>query len=380
MTETVLIAGVTTRALAISASRAGYRVVAVDAFGDLDLRAVAEVMTLRQDSGERYSPGAAAAAAASVSADLVAYTSNFENYPDAVALLARGRFLLGNSALILQRVRDPLELMRVLRRGGFAVPRVRVSPPREHGTWLLKPRRSGGGHNIRAWRRNRPIPRSHYLQERVSGVPGSLIFAADGRQAVLLGVTRQLVGEAGLGSSGFRYCGSILASAGAAIFPRQVQLIHVARALATLVVKEFGLVGVNGLDFIAREGVPYPIEVNPRFSASMELIEQALGISMFRVHEQACRGVLPAAPMPAARTFGKAIVFARRTVDLPDTSRWLDDSSFADVPHPGERIGRGHPICTVFGNSSDLTSCYRALMRRAAGVHRAAESRGRGAA
>src|SRR6266550_1444574 len=41
----VLIAGVTTRAIAVSAAHAGYRVTAVDAFGDLDLRAIADVIT-----------------------------------------------------------------------------------------------------------------------------------------------------------------------------------------------------------------------------------------------------------------------------------------------------------------------------------------------
>lgn len=380
MTERLVVAGVTTRALAISASRAGYRVTAVDAFGDLDLRAAAEVITLRQNSGPGYSPSAAATAAASVSADLAAYTSNFENYPDAVARLAGGRCLLGNPPEVLRRVRDPIELMRVLRRRGFATPHTRASCPREGGAWLLKPRRSGGGHNILPWRRGRPVPRASYLQKCITGRPGSIVFAADGRNAVLLGLTRQLVGDARLGSAGFRYCGNLLASSGPALFPQQDRLLQTAAALATSVTGEFGLVGLNGLDFIARGGVPYPVEVNPRFSAAMELIERARGLSMFQLHERACRGVLPSAPVPPRHTFGKAIVFARRNVTLADTYRWLANASFADVPFPGESIGRGHPICTVFEEARDAAACYRGLVRRADQVYRAAESRNRGAA
>ena len=53
----VLIAGVSTRALAVSAARAGYRVTAVDAFGDADLREVAEVLPLRPDGAVRYHAG-----------------------------------------------------------------------------------------------------------------------------------------------------------------------------------------------------------------------------------------------------------------------------------------------------------------------------------
>src|SRR5918998_6662035 len=116
----VLIAGVTTRAFAISASRAGYRVTAIDAFGDLDLRAAAEVIVARPPQpGVPYGPGDAAAAANQVRARLAAYTSNFENYPRAVGRLARGRRLLGNTPQTLVRVRNPLAVARVLQEHGL---------------------------------------------------------------------------------------------------------------------------------------------------------------------------------------------------------------------------------------------------------------------
>lgn len=382
MTDSVVVAGVTARALAISAVRAGYRVTAVDAFGDLDLLAAADVIVLASDGGRRYSPTAAAAAAASVPAGLAAYTANFENYPEAVSRLAQGRRLLGNPPEVLARVRDPIELMRVLRRRGFATPKTRATQASipATGAWLLKPRRSGGGHGIAVWRRGQTVPRTGYLQERIAGTPGSIVFAADGRSAVPLGLTRQLVGDARLGSAGFRYCGSLLASSRSPLFPRERELFETAASLAAAVTAEFGLVGLNGLDFIARRGVPYPVEVNPRFCASMELIERSRGVSMFQLHERACRGLLPHVPASTAQIAGKAIVFARRDLTLADTRRWLGDDSFADVPHSGEGISRGHPICTVFAQADEASSCHRALIRRAVIVYRAAESRRRGAA
>ena len=60
----VLIVGVSTRALAVSAARAGYRVTAIDAFGDLDLRGAAATVALRPEDGMQYSPMAAARVAA----------------------------------------------------------------------------------------------------------------------------------------------------------------------------------------------------------------------------------------------------------------------------------------------------------------------------
>jgi predicted ATP-grasp superfamily ATP-dependent carboligase len=372
----VIIAGITTRAMASSAARAGYRVTAIDAFGDVDLRAVAEVVTLRS-SGHRYLPERAAAAAQAINADSAAYTSNFENYPAAVSRLARGRELLGNAASVLKHVRNPIELSRSIRSHGFPAPVTRATPPDpgvDCRAWLLKPRRSGGGHGLSLWRPGALVPRSSYLQEQIRGIPGSIAFAADGRHAVVLGLSRQLVGDSRLGASRFRYCGSLLGGA-ARLFPKQDELFSRAAVLADHVTSQFELLGLNGLDFIARNGVPYPIELNPRYSASMELIERGQGLSMFDAHVQACRGVLPAGAPPVAEVEGKAIVFARRDVNIAESGVWTDAERFADVPHPGEQIRRGHPICTIFARARTASACYQLLLRRAAAVHRATEAR-----
>lgn len=378
----LLLAGLTTRALAVSAAKVGFRVTAVDGFGDRDLRAVAEVIQAPRTQG-RFQPRPAAVAAATISAPWVAYTSNFENDPAAVAVLKQGRRLLGNPPEVLARVRNPIELARSLRERGFATPETRASPasPSSGRTqWLLKPRRSGGGHGVRIWRAGQPVSRGRYLQERIHGLPGSIVFAADGRSAVTLGLTRQLVGEPQLGVAGFRYCGSLLAPPALPLFPHQAQLLERAIALAAAVTREFGLVGLNGIDFIARNGVPYPLEVNPRYSASMELVERSSGINLFEVHARACDGELLLPPALSERVHGKVIVFARHDVRLGNTLRWAGRSSLADVPHSGDKIRRGHPICTLFAEAGSELACLRLLWQRAAGIYRSVESPRRRAA
>ena len=61
---------------------------------------------------------------------------------------------------------------------------------------------------------------------------------------------------------------SLLAGDEAALSSARSELLDQAADLATTITREFRLIGVNGIDFIARGGVLYPIEVNPRFSAS----------------------------------------------------------------------------------------------------------------
>ncbi len=385
----VLIAGVSTRGFAESAARAGYDVVAVDGFGDLDLRAGAQTVVVARQAS-RFSASAAARAARSIPRDAVCYVASFENHPRAVGALARRGTLWGNPPGVLARVRDPLGVAQALVARGFATPEVRLTPP---GTtsrlaWLVKPHASGGGSGIAPWetghggrggrggRTRARVPGARYLQQRIAGVPGSIVFAADGRRAVPLGLSLLLVGERAFGAEpgGFRYCGNILA-------PAAPGLAAVAGRLAAAVTEEFGLVGVNGIDFIAADGVPYPIEVNPRYTASMELLERASGglISIFDVHTRACAGTLPALDFAAAgRTagaLGKAILYARRDVTLPDTRGWLEDGTVRDIPAPGQRIARGRPICTIFAHAADAARCRAALAARARALYRAVEER-----
>src|SRR5262245_6706739 len=156
--DEVLIVGASTRAMAQSAARAGFRVSALDAYGDRDLLACAGTIAFRRDLGRSWSAPSAAREAGRLKVSDVAYVSNLENYPAAVRRLARGRRLLGNSPRVLRSARNPFRVATVLRQRGIPVPVLSAGPvvPDEHA-WLLKPRRSGGGQGIRSWQRGKPV-------------------------------------------------------------------------------------------------------------------------------------------------------------------------------------------------------------------------------
>jgi predicted ATP-grasp superfamily ATP-dependent carboligase len=272
---------------------------------------------------------------------------------------------------------DPYVVPDVSRTSRQPWDEVRLKP---NTTWLVKPLASGGGHRVQPWSGAESLPRGCYLQELVNGTPGSVVFVASGGRAVPIGVSRQLIGDPTFGAAGYRYCGSILAGAGDT---DDAALVARAGALARAVAEEFGVVGVNGIDFVARDGVPYAIEVNPRWCASMELVERAYGLSVFEAHAAACAsGVLPEFDLLRARrgaaAVGKAVVFARRDVAVGDTGKWLADASVRDVPHPGERIQAGRAVCTVFAAGRDAASCHAALARRAERVYAELDAWGRG--
>ena len=382
----ILVAGVSTRAAAESAARAGFVVTAIDAFGDLDQSVSVSGLSLPRDFGVRFSAAAAARVAQNIECDTVAYVSSFENHPRAVDRLTAGRVLWGNGSAVLRRVRDPALVTRAFRERGQPVPALRGRhaatardpaggtpqrpPEHERCRWLVKPRNSGGGARVHPWDQTADVPRGSYVQELVDGTPGSVIFVAAGGRAVPLGMSRQLVGDHEFGAAGYAYCGSILAAAGDPQFACDAALVEATGVLARTVAEAFGVVGINGIDFIARDGIPYAIEVNPRWSGSMELIERAYGLSGFGVHAAACEdGALPEFNLTEARqdvgAIGKAIVFARRDITVGDTRAWIGDASVRDVPQPGDRLRAGQPVCTVFAAGRNSVTCYAALVRHA---------------
>jgi predicted ATP-grasp superfamily ATP-dependent carboligase len=380
----VLIAGVSTRAAADSAARAGFRVTAIDAFGDRDQHPAVTVVPLVG----RFTPAAAARAAAHLECDAVVYLANFENHPRAIAALVSGRALWGNTPDAIRRVRNPALVSDRLRSRGIPTPQVRLTAdPLTRGAdksrldrtrgnrtlapdraWLLKPLKSGGGHRIQSWQSDTTVPRGFYLQEFVEGQSGSVVFVGSGNRAVPLGVSRQLVGEQAFGASGFQYCGSIVAPPAR---PEDDALAEAAGELCRIVAGEFGLVGLNGIDFVIRNGVPHAVEVNPRWSASMEIFEQAYGISLFAVHADAsARGALPTFDLGAARksaghAVGKAVLYARHDATTPDTDRWLDREWIRDIPQPHAQILEGRPICTIITTAAGEQACYQDLVEKA---------------
>jgi predicted ATP-grasp superfamily ATP-dependent carboligase len=372
----VVVAGVSTRAAAESAARAGFRVTALDGYADRDQHAGVRALSLPRDFGVAFDAAAAAATAASIPADAVTYLSNFENHPNAVAALATHRHLWGNPPAVLRRARDPFALAALFHAKGFRTPRVLDgSNPsnisNESNQWLVKPLSSGGGHGIHPYEPDQRIRRGFYLQQRISGTSGSIVFIAASGRVAPLGVSRQLIGDARFGAAGYRYTGSILAPASDPQFEGGTRAIDAARLLAAVAAAELGLVGVNGIDFVMQGDVAFPIEVNPRWSASIELVERACAVNVFAAHARACTGGTLAAVVPSpARAAGKAIVFARQDAVAGNTDAWLGDPDIRDIPHEGDRIAAGSPVCTVFADADDAAACESELVRRADRIYR----------
>jgi predicted ATP-grasp superfamily ATP-dependent carboligase len=203
-----------------------------------------------------------------------------------------------------------------------------------------------------------------YLQEYVEGEARAALYAAAPEGTRLLGVTRQLVGEPWLHAAPFRYCGSV------GPLPLGATERANLERLGDVLAAGCGLRGLFGVDGVWRDGAFWPVEVNPRYTASVEVIEHATGLAALAWHRRAFDPEAPVPPQPSAASAvsGKAILFAGASLTFPREGPWLDAAAFADIPDAGQRIEARRPILTLFACTTSVQACLEALQVKAAGL------------
>jgi predicted ATP-grasp superfamily ATP-dependent carboligase len=390
--QPIAIVGASTRAAAASALRAGFQPIAADLFADADLRAIATTTRISP-----YPDGLVDWLRATEPPAWM-YTGALENHPELVDQMAWVAPLWGNPGDVLDRVRSPRELANALRDAGLLFPETRDSAdglPRD-GSWLAKTYRGASGSGVRVPEETGrggdgetgrfevgthaaitpPLPFSPsphlFYQRRIPGIPCAAAFVAIVGTAELLGVTRQLIGESWLGAHGFQYAGSI----GPLPIPETAlkTILQIGQVLAD----RFELVGLFGIDLVFDGERVWPIEVNPRYTASMEICERVEGVHVIAAHVAGCTDAsvnsLQTSKDVPKHAHGKAIMFAKQDIVISEEfaamalaealrSPW---PTLADVSPAGTPIEAGRPIISVFADGSNLFDVDERLRKRVA--------------
>ena len=374
MSKLLAVAALSARMLAEAARDGGYRVAALDAFGDADTRRAAErwYPIGASDALAIDGPALFAALLDLRRAGAVGWVagSGFEAQPALLEAASKVLPLLGNSPAALARVRDPASFFGCLDALGMAYPETRFEVPQAAAGWLRKNAASCGGWEVfpaeACASADAPLPAAAgaaiYYQRRVRGRPMSALFLANGRQARLLGVNRQLVRRLAGRPYVFRGCIGPLAVPAAVLR----QLTELLDALSA----NFGLRGLNGLDFLLDGERLKVLELNPRPPASIALYRDLLPGGLLRAHLAACLdGRLPA-PVESATTAlpprGFEVLYARRPYALGESAAHVFATSpwCHDLPLAGARVERGAPLCTVSAAGATAAEVRRELRRR----------------
>jgi predicted ATP-grasp superfamily ATP-dependent carboligase len=379
------IVGASTRSAAASAVRAGFQPLAADLFGDADLQRIATTTRIRP-----Y-PEGFLDWMRTVEPPGWMYTGALENYPELVDQMAWIAPLLGNPGDVLARVRSPWELSTALGSAGLLFPETRKSPAGlpPDGSWLVKTYNGASGSGVRVLSRERGEGSGEEIkteklcyQRRVEGTPCAAVYVAAKGEAQLLGVTRQIIGEPWLNAHGFQYAGSI------GLWPVSAAVVATLERLGNVLSEQFELTGLFGVDFMLDGERVWTVEVNPRYTASVEIVERCTGVMAIAAHVAACgspAGEMVRSGVPASlvggedaparsvsNCHGKATLFATRDVVV---SQAFADYSIAeslrtpwpllaDVSAAGTPIENGRPVLTMFASGTSVAEVEQRLRER----------------
>ncbi len=393
----VLVAGFNTRPLVYSLSRAGYKVYAVDFFGDLDLYPyVKDCLILTKKLNVNY--------------ELV--KNNYSEYLPLLILELLGKYpeignlIIGSGlddhieerALILKEIKrekynihnlnNELEVIKksrniefilnCLKKKGYDVP-LTVSFDDFKSDFnkleypiILKKKSGSGGTNVYKIQNKFDLaftinliskgtfePKDWLIQEYIEGNPVSCTTISNGIESNLISVNHQIIGDKYLNApKEFMYCGNVVP---ANVFAEEKELIV---DISLKLSAELGLKGINGFDFVLRNHYPYLMEINPRIPGSIRASEEAMNINLLDLHIKSftdkgwefVKKTLKDAKIENFTT--KMIFFAPKEINKNLLNKINDLEYIHDKSESVKNIYKSEPVCTILFKAKSFSESY----------------------
>ena len=348
----VLILAQSGRFLAQAAKQAGYPVWVADCFGDTDTLAYASrwlAIPAISELSEQALLTTLGQLTKGQTCQLVC-GSGVEKFHSILARLPKHIRLVGNDPTTIAKIKSPTLFFETLKLLKIKHPKSQLKCPRDTTNWLMKADFGFGGSHIQTANTEKHRP-GYYYQQYEIGQSISALFIANGTKAKLVSLNEQhLSGDA---TTPFLLKGL------SAPCPLSDQNILIVKMIIDQLSFAFGLVGFNSIDFIVnRKDQIFLLEVNPRPSASMELL--AKQEQLFQLHLHACQGQLPDNISLGDNLSSLLYHFASADIVIPANMSW--PKSCHDLPADGTEIKQSCPIFTsVLNRNEGKTEIHQSI-------------------
>jgi len=334
----VLIFAQSGRFLAQSATQAGHTVWVADCFGDIDTLAVCERWQCIPAFAE-ISKNEFIAILEQITLGqncILVCGSGIEQCPHLLTDLPNNIHYCGNTVDAITTVKTPSVFFKLLDKLNIAYPQITFDKPTDNGSWLVKSSKGMGGQHIQNADNAIAVTKNTYFQRYIEGTSGSALFLASKQSANLLSINQQFIDRCI--KSPFRL-GCIDTPL---LLPENVR--GTLLSIIEQITQQTQLIGLNSLDFIVTpDNQLLVLEINPRPSASMELVTTVTPI--IQLHIDACSGNTEFHLGPTSSSHRSLCYFyADRNYVIPTGMQW--PLTCSDRAHYGQLIKAGEPICT----------------------------------
>ena len=395
--RSLILVGGSVRAAAVDARRAGYEVIAVDRFGDRDLREICKLW-VEYDADHQW----ITRLADQHSAPIVP-VGGFSWPADRKSTSPIGSFL--NSRLVaypdensLARINSPALLGKLAEQCGASFPETRqlmdgcveivFRPIRTQSAasaqWLVKPVCHAGGVGIHVAAEHAKLAPGQFLQRKIKGNPiGANYLCLPGPSGPVV----RFLGVYGGLTHRRNPCHRFLYGGSFGPLTLAPSTMETLKTLGDRCASALQLVGLFNIDFICQPDQSLVLlEVNPRYSGSMELIGLESGsdeplLSLIDWHLTAYRmrdgdaearcGEFPfREPTPPSAAYCKRIVYAKKEMKPVTLSSGVN-VAVCDLPLENALIPAGAPVCTiVISGATSLKQAVQLSARTASRIRR----------
>jgi predicted ATP-grasp superfamily ATP-dependent carboligase len=364
LSPALLIIALSARPFVAAAVQAGFKVSAIDGFADSQTQAMANLIKLAPFDNDGFQAAALLAIIDTLDTSRYigfVYGSGFEAQPALLAEVAKRIPLLGNLPATLASVKSPRIFFSACAKLGVAHPQTWT-----HGDaslpldGLVKAVGASGGSHVQPYSNGKVmLDKQHYAQQKLQGLPVSVLFLAHAQQVALVGFNELML--APTEALPYRFGGAV--SQINLTASEQEQLLKAAQQLTA----EFSLLGLNSLDAVLQDGVAYVLEINPRLSASVGLYETADGeMHLLAMHVAACKQAyaMPSSVAVKSGSVAHAVIYSALALSIPANFAWPEWVEDCPSPQSSVQILAGQPICTVLATADKAEAAKQLLAIR----------------
>jgi len=363
--NTIIIAAISSRCYVQAAVDAGFEVIAIDAFADVDTQNSAKkVIQIEVNHGQFHPQHLLHALNQIDLSDCIgfAYGAGFEAQPELLKQIALLLPIIGNTAEVIEQCKQPRDFFALCDVLSMLYPETVFEKPINTLGWLQKTIGASGGEHIKSvlpldlTLDLEPMTQVYY-QNKQSGTPISCLFLADGKNALILGFNEQWCSPTTL--SPYRFGGAVShVELNGNIQNKLTEFIQ-------SITQTLGLKGLNSCDFLVQDNEVFALEINPRLSASLSLYQAKRG-KLFAAHAAACLGQLQEWPVVDQSSRAIQIVYANQIAKVPAEMDWPE--WVCDIPQPDSVIPAGAPICSVIADARTAKLAKQKVLERAASL------------
>lgn len=342
--QTLIIAAISSRPYVKAAVLAGYDVIAIDGFADVDTQCLAKAAYKVGVQDGKIDALELQNLLPTLNSQHVAgfcYGAGFEKQPVLIDSITKQLTVFGNTGEVVRQCKNPSQFFQHCDALSIPYPEVTLNKPEGINGWIQKIIGESSGAHI-----NPPSAYDDrtdaYYQRFQDGRAISCLFLAIKGDVEIVGFNEMWPDSLGT-MAPFRYGGAAshinISDQARTAFEESVRKL--AGSLA--------LVGLNSCDAILDGDEAYILEVNPRLSATIDLYLEAQPDLMSR-HIQAQTRSVKNAVESTQTSVAHQIVYADVDMTIEQGFSWPEWA--VDIPAEGSEIKIGMPVCTVLGRAS----------------------------